>query len=76
MLGKKEELQIRQWAREEWDKKEAEKQAACPHLVSGTMREDGVYCDSCGKSVDWRDEEGGEPDKIEQRGIDAMRGTR
>ena len=64
------------WVREEHDRRTAEKQAACPHLVSGTMREDGVYCDACDKLLDWRDEAGGEPGKVEQGGIDAMRGAR
>ena len=76
MLGQKEERQIRQWAREEYDKKEAEWQAACLHTVSGTLKEDGVYCDDCHKRLDWRDEAGDEPGRIEQRGIDAMRRAR
>ncbi len=77
MLGIKEELQIRRWAREEWDKKEAAKQAACEHKVSGSLRDDGkVYCDSCGKPLNWRDDKGGEPCKAEQRGIDLMRGAK
>ena len=67
---------IVRWIREEHDKKVAEKQAACLHQVSGTLKDDGVYCDDCGKLLDWRDEAGDGPTKTEQRGIDAMRGAR
>ncbi len=77
MLGLKEELQIRQWAREEWDKKETEKQSRCEHLMSGSLRDGVVYCDACGKALDWGgDTQDGEPSRVEQRGIDALRGAR
>ena len=60
MLGQKEELQIRRWACEEFDKRTAEnaatKQAACDHLVSGTMKNSVLTCDQCDKVLTPEDE--------------------
>jgi len=75
MLGQKEELKIRQWAREEYDKKEAirvqNRQDACEHLVSGSIKDGILTCDYCDKILTREDEwypESRTP--IEQRYVD------
>ena len=56
MLGLKEELQIRQWAREEFDKKAQAKQTTCEHLISGTIKDGILTCDFCDKVLTPEDE--------------------
>ena len=60
MLGQKEELKIRQWAREETIKVIQEqakaKQDACEHLVSGTIKNSVLTCDACDKVLTPEDE--------------------
>lgn len=54
------EEQVRQWAREEFDKRDAEKiaakQATCEHLVSGTIKDSILTCDQCDKVLTPEDE--------------------
>jgi hypothetical protein len=60
MLGLKEELQIRRWAREEAANLIQEriqiKQDTCEHLVSGTIKDSVLTCDFCEKALTPEDE--------------------
>ena len=51
------EDQIRSWVRSEQERITGEQQAACLHMVSGTLHNDGrVICDQCSKlmtTADW-----------------------
>ncbi len=75
------EEQVRQWAREEYDKKYAEmvqmKQDACEHLVSGTIKNSVLTCDACDKVLRPEDEwypESRSP--MDQRYTDAVKEQR
>ena len=41
--------QIQAWVREEQEKIDFEKQEACDHKVSGTLKDGILTCDTCGK---------------------------
>lgn len=46
------EQEIREWVRSENEKLEFEKQAACDHLRSGSLKSNGeVTCNYCGKTM-------------------------
>ncbi len=74
--------QVKEWVREECARLEREKRDTCDHLISGSMRGGLLFCDHCGKQLDFDDayinKEPGqaELDKIEQRQIDRARGKR
>ncbi len=64
------------WVREEHARVTGERQAACDHARSGTMRGDPpvVVCNDCDKELAFTGGAGMSP--VEQRGVDAMRGAR
>ena len=43
--------EVQQWVRDEWARLEIEKQEACGHARSGTLRGQVVTCDDCGKTL-------------------------
>ena len=48
--------QVQEWTREEWTRLEREKRDACDHARSGTMRDSLLYCDDCGKQLNYDDQ--------------------
>ena len=52
------EEQIRRWVRDEEEKIQLEKQAACSHARSGTLYEGSIACDQCGKVITEDDMDG------------------
>ncbi len=75
------ESQIRTVVREEWARLEQEKQDACDHARSGTIRDSLLFCDDCGKQLSFEDQHrtdkpGAELAPIEQRHVDRVRGQR
>ncbi len=71
---------IRQLAREEWAKLDAEKtraaQDACGHYVSGTLKDGILTCDACDKVLTRADEHYMEDrSPMEQRAVDHAKRT-
>lgn len=51
--------------REEFDRREKEKQRLCAHAKSGTMRRDGtIICDDCSKILTLEDAESGYTEEL------------
>ncbi len=72
---------VKRWAREEAvteiDEQTQAKQDACGHWVSGTWRENILYCDACDKNLTTNDAEAGQsqgdaPGAIEQRYVERV----
>ena len=42
---------VNRWVQEVLDDKAAAKQAACEHLVSGTIKNNVLTCDACDKAL-------------------------
>ena len=61
--------EVQAWVREEWARLEAEKQAACGHARSGTLRDQVVICDDCGKALGDDDGPADEPSDTARRAM-------
>ena len=46
------EKEVRAFARSEWQKLREAEQARCSHARSGTLTDDGLVCDQCGKLIE------------------------
>mgnify|MGYP001576482274 FL=1 len=47
------EEQVREIARAEWRRLEEERQEACSHARSATLRDSVLVCDQCFKTLEW-----------------------
>ncbi len=70
--------QVQKWVREEWARLEQERQDACDHARSGTLRGGLLFCDDCGKQLDFGDQyrtdrPEAELAPVEQRHVDRVR---
>ena len=61
------EEEIRAWVRDEQAKIDVEKQEACSHSKSGTLRMEDrvVVCDSCGKELKLGEDDGHTEETVE-----------
>ncbi len=73
------EEEIRAWVRDEQAKIDVERQDACSHAKSGTLRMEDrvVICDNCGKELKLGEDEGYNEETAEedQKRVLAMRGN-